>query len=705
MFNAMPSIRGGDPGDLMAALDGYYLSSPYHWGGGFSIFDPKMVSSATLSHGVFSTRYGHTISGLLEVRSRKPHPTEMEMELGLSTSTANLNLSYPFGGKGGIIAMGRVTYYDPVIWAAQGLSTVIDNEDLDAVNSITTPPYIRSTALSANYRFTTDLEWNLSTFFGSDGIGVDYYTVYDSEKTKGFFDVDFDYHNYQGFLISGITYNPLPAMVLKASAGAGFLQMDAAGTMRDEITVAYSDKFKEDYGPYLYGKETYTTPDRETNIDISDITANVQGRVDLDWDLGKGFLAALGVQELYSRYQMNQTMDSFIQRDWQDLFPLTPPPITGVAAIFPVAYPADVTNQIFNSSAYVLGEYISPNQRFGAELGLRLDHQYFIGRDFTIQTYPVLNPRLNLDFGILKNRGIIDSLSVTAGSGLFSSVNDNISSIQESSGIDDFEMKPNRAWTSVIGTKLDLTGGYSFNIEGYYKYVYDRAYLTTDIDPDETKRNFYFDGEGRIWGFDLLLQKMESRYWDGWISYTFTHARYRNPHGTILGSGGTDSRMGEWYYPSFHRFHSLNLVLNIKPVKHINIFTRFGFASGRIKNRVVSGIYYYPVERIETDGNGNILPVDGVVIQRYRRDSVYDDNERTTWSLPLDVKVSFYTFDKKGRVQMEIYVAVENLLSMAYHSEGNTTYNAYTGEENTGSTSASYEIPIPVPSFGIKWSF
>jgi hypothetical protein len=720
MFNAMPSIRGGDPGDLTATLDGFYLSSPYHWGGGFSIFDPKMVSSATLSHGVFSVRHGHTISGLLEVSSKKPHPTEMEIEVGVSTSTTSLNLSYPFAGKGGIMVMGRLTYYEPFIWAAQSLSTVIDNENLDAVNAIKTPPYIRSTALSANYRFTTDLEWTAGAFFGSDGIGVDYYTAYDEERLKGFYDINFDYYNYQGFLINGITYNPLPTMVLKASAGAGFLQIDAAGTIRDEITARYSDDFKKRYTAHLNGKETYTTPDTRTNLDASDITANVQGRADLDWDLGKGFLAAVGVQELYSRYRRRETADLWMQQSLENLSKLPPQfggigtlpsgipasdenGLTGAAIIYPILYSVDVTNHILNSSAYILGEYTSPHQRFGTELGLRMDHQYFIGRDFSIQSYPVLNPRLNLDFNILKDRGAVDSLNVTAGSGLFSSVNETISYIQASDGVSDFELKPNRSWTSVAGAKLDLARGYSFNIEGYYKYVFDRAYLKTQTGPLASQTDYLFDGEGRIWGFDLLLQKMESRYWSGWISYTFTHARYHDPHGAGLSTSNIEDI---WYYPYFHRFHNLNLILNIRPVRRINIFTRFGFASGRIKPKVLSDIYYYPVEEVTKDENGNIVPVQGgEVIQRYRRDSVYDENERTTWSLPLDIKISFYIFDAKGRVQTEIYAAVENLLSPVYHSKGNTTYNTYTGEENTGSTSASYEIPIPVPSFGIKWSF
>ncbi|MDR0539135.1 MAG: Plug domain-containing protein, partial [Spirochaetaceae bacterium] len=57
---ASPSIRGGEPGDIMAVYDGYYVTNPYFWGGQISIFDPRAVEKAQLSHGVFSSRFGHT---------------------------------------------------------------------------------------------------------------------------------------------------------------------------------------------------------------------------------------------------------------------------------------------------------------------------------------------------------------------------------------------------------------------------------------------------------------------------------------------------------------------------------------------------------------------------------------------------------------------------------------------------------------------
>ncbi|MDR0642399.1 MAG: TonB-dependent receptor plug domain-containing protein, partial [Treponema sp.] len=218
LFNALPSIRGGQPGDLMAAMDGFYIENPYHWGGGFSIFDPKMVQRAELSHGVFSTRYGHTISGLLDITVKKPSPQEMEYELGLSTNVANAGFSFPIGGRGGVMLMGRLTYYDPVVWAFQGISRASDAALLKPVEAISTAPYIRSTALNANYRFTDSLEMGFTGFFGADGAAADYKDDGNSPWTRGYSDVQIagSWVNYQGFGLAALTFNPRNDMVLKA---------------------------------------------------------------------------------------------------------------------------------------------------------------------------------------------------------------------------------------------------------------------------------------------------------------------------------------------------------------------------------------------------------------------------------------------------------------------------------------------------------
>jgi hypothetical protein len=71
----------------------------------------------------------------------------------------------------------------------------------------------------------------------------------------------------------------------------------------------------------------------------------------------------------------------------------------------------------------------------------------------------------------------------------------------------------------------------------------------------------------------------------------------------------------------------------------------------------------------------------------------------------MDIKFSYFGKNYSGKVRYELYFAVENVLALVYSAQGNTRFNSYTGEIDTGSDSANYGIPIPIPSFGFKLSY
>jgi len=71
----------------------------------------------------------------------------------------------------------------------------------------------------------------------------------------------------------------------------------------------------------------------------------------------------------------------------------------------------------------------------------------------------------------------------------------------------------------------------------------------------------------------------------------------------------------------------------------------------------------------------------------------------------MDLKFSFFGGNKNGKARYEFYFAIENVLGLLYTAQGNTSFNQYTGEVDTGNDSARYEIPIPIPSFGFKISY
>jgi len=706
LFNAEPSIRGGYPGDMTASLDGFYINNPYFWGGGFSIFDPRMVKSAQLSHGVFSTRYGNTISGLLEVTSKEPSSTETEFELGLNTSAANFNLSIPLNGKGGVLFMGRVTYYDPVIWAAQGMSSFIP--ELAVVNYIQKAPYIRAGTINGNYRFTDNLVLSATGFLGMDGGAVKFLNESKTVKLNSDTTINADFVNYQTFLTTNLSWNPRNNMLLKFTVGAGYEGTDLDAKM---IYSIHNKKFTDDF---YYWKTLFSLGDeyqysQDMKIVETDSKYNIQGRIDYDWKISNNILAAIGVQELYSTSgtKSNQKANADIKFGYLDgkykniiesfLSHYSYIPNDDFKIEMPRVYNSDSQNKLLTTSGYLLGEYNTDGNRFSAELGVRIDHFILFGNGFTIQSNPVINPRLNLDFNILHNKGILTSLDISAGTGLFSSVNSVIFDADTQYNIK--KMKPNRSWTSVLGVKFEFPESLILNVEGYYKYIFDRMYVSVAPGIPVTI-NPQFNGEGVVWGIDVMLQKMQSRFWDGWLSYSFNWAMYHDPNGSNGGMGISGGNRGnDWYFPSFHRFHNLNLILNIKPTQKFNIYLRFGIASGEIlPTRIGDKPESEPVLIFNEDGVPKI-------IEKFIWDYYIDNKNRTTPSLLMDIKFSFFGVNKYGKSRYEIYFAIENILGLLYTAQGNTSFNQYTGEIDTGSFSATYDIPIPIPSFGVKISY
>lgn len=635
-YMAMPSVRGGEPSDVTAVFDGFYVERPYHWGGAFSIFDPKMAESAQLSHGVFSTRYGHTVSGLLDIHARRPSPESAGVELAVSTSAANLNLSLPLGGKGGLALMGKVTYWDPFVETAKLF--------FEEVRYISTTPFIRSGTLNASYDFSTDLGFSLNGFFGNDGAGA----YYDDNTSTSRYDANFYWDNKIGFLSSGLGYSPDSRSFIKASLGVGFLQTDMDGRVSSENLAA--------------------TTERDYSFFVRDRTVNFQGRVDYDRDLGNGFLFAAGAEERYSRWDRISTFRGTIT--------VASTPENRERTL-------DVLNQGLFSSAYSLFEYRSANRRFGMEAGIRGDHFLLTGKGYALPGIPAVNPRVNFDFLLLEDSGSFESITMTAGTGFFSSVNSSLQNISSTNNINTYAPTQNRSWTTVAGTRIDFFAGFTFTFETYFKYVFDRAYTINDRDNTsgtvEYTTNYYFDGKALIWGFDTMLQKFDSRYWNGWISYSYINARYRDPKSEAL-----SRNEGGWYYPDFHRFHTLNLIVNYKPVKTLNLMTRLSLASG------------IPLLKT-TEIVGPPPP--------YERIQAYDDNSRAGWVIPFDIKLSFFSFNKNGKAKRELYLSFENLLSLVYRAEGAKDFDENTGRETPGNSLASYDLPIPLITFGIKWSY
>jgi hypothetical protein len=149
--------------------------------------------------------------------------------------------------------------------------------------------------------------------------------------------------------------------------------------------------------------------------------------------------------------------------------------------------------------------------------------------------------------------------------------------------------------------------------------------------------------------------------------------------------------LNEWYYPSFHRFHTLNLIMNVKPATGTTFTVKATFASGT-PERKTGAVTSYPVTL-----------ADGTIAQWYSQTSAYDDTLRTDISLPVDLRLSQTGYYKGTKARWEFYFALENVFAMLYAPKGATSLNSFTGE--TQVSAASFDLGIPVPSVGYKISY
>jgi len=263
-------------------------------------------------------------------------------------------------------------------------------------------------------------------------------------------------------------------------------------------------------------------------------------------------------------------------------------------------------------------------------------------------------------------------------------------------GIDNFEMSMPKTLMSIIGWETILPLSMRFKIESYYKYMFDRFYYNEKQDENSNiDIKVHMDGLGHAAGFDILLQKKTSRYLDGLLSYSFIFAHYLDPEDD--GMENPTGIRGKWYYPPFHRFHTLNFVLNIKPFNWMTLTTQTCFASGQPR-RKYGEAEMLPVQVENKDGST-------VLAEMYLRDSEYSDTLRNWISLPLDVKLSFHNYYTNSKIRWEAYIAVEDTLSYLLQKispKNSTAINSFTGKE-TSVPSADFSFIMPSLGFKITY--
>jgi hypothetical protein len=682
-WSAMPSIRGGDPQEMTAVLDGAYVLYPYEWGGAYSIFDPNMVESAKLSNGIISARYGRVMSGLLEVNSKSPGMMRTQFDFSLSTTGVDFFVQGALAPDLGILAGGKATWIE-VPMALEGQSDLFEKV-----------PYIRNGYTKAFWRPTDGVELDVNTFVGTDGVAA----KDDSDSTDDSLTTTSDFSWSAINLISSaqlkLSLNDANLLQLVTS----YNRLDSSVSLNSTVngTRNYDSAFLSD--PYNQALINAVSPGATgfafhdfTILDLSEETVvqTFQGGANWDRQIAEGQVLSFGLEGVLE--SNSQKLDEEVWADSR----------TSGALAFTkerLSIKTSGNNQL-DSGAYGLYNFSFLAGKLTGEAGARVDHCYLYNSDMHINTYPTFDPRLRLELTPWKDMGWIDSLGFTAGSGLYAQLPQIANLFSADSGLEDYSVSPSRAWFNVVGINMKGADDWYISLEGYYKHYFNRLYVVADERTDPVSIVAKNDGKGYAYGFDLLFQKRLGRYWDGWLSYSYIVAKFYNPMdpGYSEQSTVSDEPLGTWYYPSYHRFHNLNLVFNWKPTTSFT-FTLIGqLATGALAPRLGEPTSYASVYTDPDTGASQ-------VIERYARTSSYDASNRNPISCPIDVKLTWSGYFRGSKVRWERYVGVEDVFAMLYTPKTKGSIDAFTGEEVKGSDSADYSVGYPIPSVGFKVSY
>lgn len=680
-WNSEPSVRGGYPREMAYTLDGCYLMFPWHWGGAYSVFNPNFVESTKLNNGVFSAEYGRAVSGLLEVNSVMPDD-EVHFIFDLNYISSSLFLSSPIGKKAGVIFGAKATYLETLLWTYRKFSGG------SLTDSVARAPYIRDFYAKAYYQPADKITFTANGFFGSDGIGIDQGAddVEDDDgiKTTG----QMDYDMYQSIL--GFDVKWLPTDKVKVDG-----KLSWNGTFEKIDMDSMSSGFVK-YNPDFLSQYQSMIPERNlaaggymlnTKDSMSEKTTSnlFQGKGTAEFTLDDVNRIKVGAEGVVTFGSIEDDANV-----WRELTVGGKYPFYG-----PVSYSASSdNNKIFNTSAFAMWNFGNNDSFINGEVGLRFDHMMIKGDGVDINTAVDVNPRASVHFVPVRDRGLVEKVVVTTGAGLFSAVPFDSIMVNDKVVYGDV-MKQDRAFFSVLGSEVELKGNWKFSIEGYFKYYLNRLYVVNnEMNPNNVITQAFTDGKGYTAGFDLMAQKSIGTKWNGYLTYSFIYAKYKNPFTPQYSNQrtGRDDPLDEWYFPSFHRFNTLNLIVNYKPVPRWTITVKGTLATGT--PRTDGDRYCYPVKL-----------ADGTVMQRYTRSWFYSDTLRTQISCPVDIRVAHTgTFKRHPKWTWEWYFGAEDIFMNLYSPKGSQKFNQNTGKDADDS-SVNFNIGIPMISMGLRMSF
>lgn len=622
-------VRGGNGDDNLYMIEGNPLYQVNHIGGLFSSFNAEAVKDVEFFKSAFPARYGGRLSSVVDVHTKDGNMKEYHGSAMLGLTSGSFNLDGP-------IVKDHTSFHFAL------RRSWVDALSAPAIAIWNATRKNGQTKLVARYAFT-DLNVKINHQFNDRSRG--YTGIYwgndflkGGEKESG-------NHGYEAKNISTLRWGNVMAF----TGWSYVFSSQLFGNLNAAYT-HYSSTLKGDY--YEGTKATHVSQKSSTQNSIDDLSI----RANFDYRPGASHHLHFGSNYIYHSFQPVDETAHFTNG--------------------PSIFQKEGNNA--SLSAHELGIYAEEDWRMNPTIrmnaGLRLGMYAIDGK-----VYTSLEPRFSARF--LVNRQLSIKTSYARMSQYVHQLNESYINLPTDTWMPvSRKLKPMISDQIALGGYYDTPGkGYSFSIEGYYKWMNHLM---------EYKDNYQFlpastgwedkltQGKGRSYGVELIARK-ESGKITGWVGYTLSWNDRRF----------ADINKGERFPAKFDNRHKFNIVANWKVSPKVELTGNWTYTTG---NRVtVSFENYQTIARPDYFNHYFPMPGSDLLPPYMDENGLSYYTERNNFQLPayhrLDVGINIYRPKKSGRMGIwnvslynaYCYMAPVNIHKRTWYSE--TGYFAQLG--------------------------
>ncbi len=528
-------VRGSKAWDTRAYVDEIQIPQLFHFAGLNATFNTQSVESISFQPGNFGADYGRSIGGLVLAEVRTPSKSKVHGAVDINFLDVSAAVETPVSENWSVSAAGR---FGLAQWTVPFAIKTFASKQAQSELGFARAPQFWDYQLRAERREGNSKNRIFIMAFGSSD-------SWSFLKNNAFTDQDIEGNS--GAANSSQLYNRLVLGIdQRLSDRVTFISRNSVG--------------------FDQSGQQGTTNEIFYNTTLVPIQLRERFRIDVPearLTLGAGFDGLITPSFLNAQqpppFAANQIPDPYLTRRL-------------VSSTEKVVY---VEPGLFAEATW------NPIDRLTITGGVRVDGELAVMHKAWVN--PVLNGRVT----VLENAGApLSMLALKAGVGLYQQPPDYRSGVL-STQFGNPGLKPEAAVHSVLGIETRFLDLIDFNVQGYFKYLYNQTRRVfesdngggSDVNIAGNPGHYESNGTGYAYGAEFLLRIRPTRYFVGWVSYTLS--RYERDY-----YGGVAFAPGPLDQP-----HNLIVVGSFTLPYGFNIGLRFRYSSGPLVTPYIGALY------------------------------------------------------------------------------------------------------------------